>query len=332
MNFYKGLITNIKENEIFVFGSNPEGRHGAGAAKIALKYGAKYGIGRGLVGNTYALPTKNLTPNYVEQISPRKKIIYEKSGFKSISKDQIKNNIKELYKLARKEKEKTFFIAYQNDGKNLNGYSSEEMFDLFTQGVNIPKNIYFSNTFKDIAKEKGLIFENPYKVEEDGITHINIYTKAKTELGKLLTNLSNISIEVEYNEKILKFKSLEGWWYFLKIKDLKNKECFELCDLSGFDCKTFGQKELKELEEKQLNNTDFFIDNILKSIRYKIFNSKIKDLLKQSSLPFTHYYYYGNENNFKVIDLTPNNWILEEIEKIRKELKKENNKPILLEF
>ncbi len=64
-NYYEGDIK-PEPNTVFVFGSNPEGRHGAGAAKIALKeFGAKYGQGEGLQGNAYALPTKrikSLTP------------------------------------------------------------------------------------------------------------------------------------------------------------------------------------------------------------------------------------------------------------------------------
>lgn len=45
--------------EIFVFGSNLAGRHGAGAAKHALEHhGAKYGCGAGIQGNSYAIPTK----------------------------------------------------------------------------------------------------------------------------------------------------------------------------------------------------------------------------------------------------------------------------------
>ena len=45
---------------IFVFGSNLAGRHGAGAARYALdNYGAVYGRGVGHVGNSYALPTKD---------------------------------------------------------------------------------------------------------------------------------------------------------------------------------------------------------------------------------------------------------------------------------
>ena len=44
---------------IFVFGSNLAGRHGAGAAKFALdNHGAIYGQGVGLQGNAYAIPTK----------------------------------------------------------------------------------------------------------------------------------------------------------------------------------------------------------------------------------------------------------------------------------
>ncbi len=48
--------------EIFVFGSNKQGRHGKGAALHAVKfYGAKYGQGEGLQGHSYAISTK-ITP------------------------------------------------------------------------------------------------------------------------------------------------------------------------------------------------------------------------------------------------------------------------------
>lgn len=44
--------------EIFVFGSNLSGNHGAGAAKFAIEnHGAIWGEGIGLVGNSYAIPT-----------------------------------------------------------------------------------------------------------------------------------------------------------------------------------------------------------------------------------------------------------------------------------
>lgn len=48
------------KNWVFVFGSNLAGIHGAGAAKVAKeKYGAEPGIGIGLTGMSYAIPTKD---------------------------------------------------------------------------------------------------------------------------------------------------------------------------------------------------------------------------------------------------------------------------------
>ena len=57
-NFHKDGTKPINPNTIFVFGSNLAGRHGAGAAKAAHDYyGAVYGVGEGLTGRSYALPT-----------------------------------------------------------------------------------------------------------------------------------------------------------------------------------------------------------------------------------------------------------------------------------
>ena len=48
-------------NMIFVFGSNLSGIHGAGAARYAAVHrGAVYGVGEGITGSSYALPTKGL--------------------------------------------------------------------------------------------------------------------------------------------------------------------------------------------------------------------------------------------------------------------------------
>ena len=51
-------ITELKSNEIFVFGSNLAGAHSGGAAGIAYKrFGAILGQGVGLQGQSYAIPT-----------------------------------------------------------------------------------------------------------------------------------------------------------------------------------------------------------------------------------------------------------------------------------
>ena len=52
------MISELKENEIFVFGSNLGGFHGGGAARAAhMRFGAIWGQGVGLQGRSYAIPT-----------------------------------------------------------------------------------------------------------------------------------------------------------------------------------------------------------------------------------------------------------------------------------
>lgn len=51
------MINSLKQNQVFVFGSNTNGYHNGGAAKQAVEWGAIYGIGVGRQGQTYAIPT-----------------------------------------------------------------------------------------------------------------------------------------------------------------------------------------------------------------------------------------------------------------------------------
>ncbi len=72
MEYTPENIKTLKPNEIFVFGSNLAGAHGGGAARIALRnFGAIWGQGVGLQGQSYAIPTmqggtETIRP-YVEQ-------------------------------------------------------------------------------------------------------------------------------------------------------------------------------------------------------------------------------------------------------------------------
>ena len=51
-------ISELKDNEIFVFGSNLAGHHDGGAARLAYNhFGAVWGQGVGLQGQSYAIPT-----------------------------------------------------------------------------------------------------------------------------------------------------------------------------------------------------------------------------------------------------------------------------------
>ncbi len=67
-DFTPEFITDLKGDEVFVFGSNLAGMHGGGAAYIAFKqFGAVMGCGVGLRGQSYAIPTMQ---GGVETIKP----------------------------------------------------------------------------------------------------------------------------------------------------------------------------------------------------------------------------------------------------------------------
>lgn len=140
IRYYEGDVT-PEPNTVFVFGSNPQGRHGAGAAKIAKdKFGAINGQGEGLQGNAYALPTKDLR-------------IKENRSLKSISPKDITESIKKLYKVAEENPNKDFKIAFRNtEDASLNGYTGYEMIHMFNDAGYRPSNIVFSKEWVDSGR------------------------------------------------------------------------------------------------------------------------------------------------------------------------------------
>lgn len=127
---YQGLITDLKENQIFVFGSNIEERHGAGTARLCLnKYGAKYGQASGLQGQSYGLITTDLT-------KPRP----------SRTPQQIIKEIERFYEFAKENPQLEFLVAYTAEGYNLCGYSSKALAKMFAT-FEIPENVIFNEAF-----------------------------------------------------------------------------------------------------------------------------------------------------------------------------------------
>jgi hypothetical protein len=59
---------------------------------------------------------------------------------------EIMNNIKELYEFATENPNMEFHVAYTDNGKNLNGYTSQEMADMFCT-YPIPENMVFHEGF-----------------------------------------------------------------------------------------------------------------------------------------------------------------------------------------
>lgn len=135
---------------------------------------------------------------------------------------------------------------------------------------------------------------------EDGITHINIYSKGQTQLGRYMSNWTKDYINTELGE----FDSIEGLIYYMGSFDPKLK------NLSGFEAKEYGEKADRGIRLPQ----DIFRRIIVDAMENKILaNNHLLSLLKQSTLPFTHYYTYGN----KIIEIPKWQWQVEEWEKLR---------------
>ena len=78
-NIASERIDVLEKGEIFVFGSNLAGHHMGGAARAAhKKFCAEWGIGVGLTGQSYAIPTmqggvETIRP-YVNQFIPNRSL------------------------------------------------------------------------------------------------------------------------------------------------------------------------------------------------------------------------------------------------------------------
>ena len=101
-------ITDLAENEVFVFGSNLAGAHGGGAALLAYrKFGAVWGQGVGLQGQSYGIPTMH-------------------GGV-----DAIKPYVDEFIEFAKTRPDLTFLVT--RVGCGIAGFTNEEISPLFAK-------------------------------------------------------------------------------------------------------------------------------------------------------------------------------------------------------
>ena len=114
--FTPDFITELKPNEIFVFGSNLAGMHGGGAAHVAMeRFGAIWGQGVGLQGQSYAIPTMQ---GGVETIKPY---------------------VDEFISFAKSHPEYTFFVT--RIGCGIAGFTVDQIAPLFSQALDVPNII-----------------------------------------------------------------------------------------------------------------------------------------------------------------------------------------------
>lgn len=116
-------IIELEPNEVFVFGSNTEGLHMAGAAAIAVKkFGAIVGQANGLQGKSYAINTMS-------------------------GEEELINDIDDFLFFTKQHPELTFLLT--EIGCGIAGYRPEQVAPYF---ADCPRNIILPQSFKDFLE------------------------------------------------------------------------------------------------------------------------------------------------------------------------------------
>jgi hypothetical protein len=131
MNITPELVKTLEPNQIFVFGSNEAGRHGAGAAKNAVKWGAIYGVGEGLKGQTYAIPTKD-------------------KNIETLNLEDINDYVLNFYNFAKINPDLDFLVT--EIGCGLAGLTPEQIAPMFKDTSKLP-NVYLPYRFWNVLVE-----------------------------------------------------------------------------------------------------------------------------------------------------------------------------------
>ena len=119
-------ISHLAENEIFVFGSNLEGMHGGGAARTALEhFGAVWGTGVGLQGQSYAIPTMH--------------------G----STDAIRPYVDQFIRFAAEHPQYTFLVT--RIGCGIAAFSAGDIAPLFAKAIDL-ENVILPRDFVDVIQ------------------------------------------------------------------------------------------------------------------------------------------------------------------------------------
>lgn len=153
------MIMTTTKNEIFVFGSNRAGLHGAGAALYARQwYGAIFGQGEGLQGSSYGIPTKD-------------------ENVETLPLVEIQKHVDTFLEFARNHPELIFRLT--PIGTGLAGYKYKDIGPMF-KGV--PDNVLVPEEFKEYI-EKSDIGDD--LVEKARIIWVNVHLEPDPEKSVL---------------------------------------------------------------------------------------------------------------------------------------------------
>ena len=132
MNITPTQISELKPNEVFVFGSNLDGDHAGGAARFAVvKFGAKMGQNEGLQGQSYAIPTLSHPGGVDEHKLPL---------------TEIEKYVKRFIEFAAEHAELFFYVT--PIGCGIAGFTEDEIAPMFKSCLQM-SNVALPQTFID---------------------------------------------------------------------------------------------------------------------------------------------------------------------------------------
>ena len=169
-------ITHLDEDEIFVFGSNLNGEHIGGAARVAYEnFGALWGVGEGMTGRTYALPTLD-------------------KNMECVSSGALYESFKRFIEVVKNNPQFTFYLT--KVGCGIAGWNLEEIRKIFWDSLGesnvfphnliIPYDFYYERSKPKMRSRYGL-----YKIP------MEVLLKNKSqEVGELKSYIQELENEI----------------------------------------------------------------------------------------------------------------------------------------
>lgn len=131
--------------------------------------------------------------------------------------------------------------------------------------------------------------------ELDGVDHVNVYSKGRTWLGRMLSNFARTPFRHPAHGA---FDSVEGFWYWLSCRDDR------LRYVAGYPAKRLG----RELGGEDWLDGEDFREEIRLALLSKLDQTpELWGALQDNHLPLAHYYAYGG----KVVPVPGADWILD---------------------
>ena len=154
----------------------------------------------------------------------------------------------------------------------------------------------------------------PYGPDGDGSDHINIYSKGATSLGRALTNMSAIPVDIP---DVGMFNTMENYWHWLATGGIHEK----LREVGPFEA-----KKLVKSYPKVVNPN--FIDLIKEALIQRFYQGppEVIRAFVRSTKPFAHYYHYGTDES---VMYTRHDWLVKFFEEYRAQRQKTWKKVVI---